>query len=369
MAFTNILALTSKKIVILYNSLSPFFYEMFPQDQILPHKSQPPILAYTSTPFRGLDLLLDIFPKIRSAVPGTRLKIFSSMKTYLVDEGFDRSKYGFALSKCQETEGVEYVGSIPKPQLAEELKSVAVLAYPNTFSETFCTAVIEAMASGCWIVTSELGALPETTAGFARLIPMAQNWETYIDNFIQQTVNVLQTSTTVAETHLRKQVDFVNQNYNWDVRAQQWIEFLDNFTPTTSNSQVSQSQLIFNLKAINLIIFPDWNQSEESLNLELSKVIHFILIHPDNSKITLIIEASQIAEEDANLILSSVVMNLIMTEDLDIEEEPEICIVRNLNLQEWSFLLPRIQYRIVLENEQKDLAKKAVFLPAIKINN
>ena len=224
---------------VLRNAIAPAFCDLFPADApILPQKSKPPILAYTSTPFRGLDILLDVFPKIRQAVPGTRLKIFSSMKVYQVAEAEDQSKYGSLYRRCHSTEGVEYIGSLPQPDLAHELRSVMVLAYPNTFAETSCIAVMEAMASGCWIVTSDLGALPETTAGFARLIPMEGDWEAYKDRFVEETIQVLRectaTGTTHAETHLRRQVEYVNHEYNWSIRAQQWVEWLSSIQTKTS---------------------------------------------------------------------------------------------------------------------------------------
>ncbi|HEY9601658.1 MAG TPA: glycosyltransferase family 4 protein [Allocoleopsis sp.] len=219
------------RIGVLRNAIAPSFSGLFPPGTpLLAQKFNPPILAYTSTPFRGLDILLDVFPRIRQAVPGTRLKVFSSMKVYQVAKTEDEFEYGSLYRRCQEMEGVEYVGSLLQPDLARELRSVMVLAYPNTFAETSCIAVMEAMASGCWIITSDLGALPETTAGLACLIPIQGDWEAYKDHFVEETIQVLRkctdTDTTAAETYLRRQVEYVNREYNWSVRAQQWVEWL-----------------------------------------------------------------------------------------------------------------------------------------------
>lgn len=221
--------ISPEKITILNNAISPNFVQLFAKNkQILTHKIKPPVLAYTSTPFRGLDLLLEFFPYIRKLLPKITLKVFSSMKVYQVREN-DESKYTGLYHKCQNTEGVEYIGSVSQKQLAEELKSVSILSYPNTFPETSCLAVMEAMASGCYIITSDLAALGETSANFASLIPVDNDWNRYGELFINKTVAILQqylNDDRELENHLRKQVNFVNHNYGWEVRTQEWINFL-----------------------------------------------------------------------------------------------------------------------------------------------
>jgi len=107
------------------------------------------------------------------------------------------------------------------------------------------------------------------------------------------------------------------------------------------------------LRETNVILFPDWAQSEELLYLQLESVIKTILSHPDQTKITLLLYTNNISEEDANLVLSSVVMNLLMQEDLEVTEEPEISLVGQLSKRQWEALLPRIHYRIVLDNDNK----------------
>ncbi len=219
----------ASQIVVMRNAISPAFINLFAPDiPIITQKSRPPILAYTSTPFRGLNILLEVFPEIRRNLPGITLKIFSSMKPYFVSAPED--EYRHLYERCRELPGVEYRGALPQPELAEEMKDVSIWAYPNTFQETYCIAALEAMASGCRIVTSNWGALPETTAGFAKLVSVGTNWDVYKYRFIQNTIDALKelnSSNGYLERHLRRQVDYVNQSATWRLRAAQWVDMLN----------------------------------------------------------------------------------------------------------------------------------------------
>lgn len=220
---------------VLRNAIAPAFANQFADsDPILPHKTWPPILAYTSTPFRGLGLLLEAFPLIRRRIPGTRLQVFSSMKVYQMPQAEEEATYGQLYQHCKAIEGVEYLGSVPQPELARAVRKVMMLPYPNTFPETSCIAVMEAMASGCRVVTSALGALPETTAGFARLISVAQNGGEYLSQFVEQVAQLLVESRdrgNESEQFLRSQVAYVNSNATWDIRAGQWVQWLQSLPP------------------------------------------------------------------------------------------------------------------------------------------
>ena len=154
-------ALDPARCQVLRNAAGPPFTQLFADgSEAAAAKVRPPLLAYTSTPFRGLDLLLDVFPAVRRAVPGTELAVFSSMQVYHVPAARDTAEYGHLYGRCVQIDGVEYFGSLPQPELAEALRRATLLAYPNDFAETSCIAVMEAMAAGLRVVTSRLGRCP-----------------------------------------------------------------------------------------------------------------------------------------------------------------------------------------------------------------
>jgi hypothetical protein len=120
-----------EKSRVMRNAMSPTFATL---TSVQPWyvRGTPPVLVYTSTPFRGLDVLLTSFPKIRSAIPGAMLRVFSSMATYQM--AGPRDNYHVLYAKCAATEGVDYVGQIGQEPLARELSGAAALAYPSTFA-------------------------------------------------------------------------------------------------------------------------------------------------------------------------------------------------------------------------------------------
>lgn len=129
--------------------------------------------------------------------------------------------------------------------------------------------------------------------------------------------------------------------------------------PESIQQLLQNEQLIvlkdsLNLREINLIIFPDWQQPEELLLLQLEKVVQAVLTHPNKGCITLLIDISDISLEEAHLALSSVMMNLLLQENLDVSEEPVISFVEQLSDIGWEALLSCIQARIVLDKEDRE---------------
>lgn len=226
--YREVFGLPEDRIVVMRNAIGPAFRNLFdPRVSVSAGRPWPPVLAYTSTPFRGLDVLLDAFGAIRSAIPGTTLKIFSSMSVYRIDGS--RDPFADLYERCRATEGVEYVGSRPQPELAEVLRGVTALAYPNTFPETACIAAMEAMAAGCLVVTSTLGALPETTAGYGFLATPVPDRRLFAERFADLTVRVLRLAAEHPKeigSRLGEQVRHVNRTTTWRVRAREWSAWL-----------------------------------------------------------------------------------------------------------------------------------------------
>jgi glycosyltransferase involved in cell wall biosynthesis len=117
--------------------------------------------------------------------------------------------------------GVDYVGSVSQTKLSKELIKTSILSYPNTFPETSCIAVMEAMAAGCFVVTSNLGALPETLAGFGAMVDIDGDWQKYGNFFIREILNFLYNPQDMS-----KQIEYVNKNYVWSLRAKEWEKWM-----------------------------------------------------------------------------------------------------------------------------------------------
>jgi len=90
-------------------------------------------------PRKGLDVLLDAWPAIRTKVPQAELLVM----------GADRSL---------ELQGVEFVGRVSAGEKKRLLAASGIFVAPNLSGESFGMVVLEGMAAGCAVVASDLEA-------------------------------------------------------------------------------------------------------------------------------------------------------------------------------------------------------------------
>ncbi len=184
-------------------------------------------ICYTSTPWRGLEVLLRSWELMDTT--NCELHIFSSTKIY--GDYFSSSNehiYNDLYEKSKSLKNVVYRGSIPNEELRNELPYFDILAYPSTFEETSCIAVIEALSAGLRVITSNIGALPETTEGWARTYEYMENKELHAIKFseiLQEEINKIKSGE--LEDFLDLQTNVYKKRWSWDIRIQEWISYLD----------------------------------------------------------------------------------------------------------------------------------------------
>ena len=184
-------------------------------------------LCYTSTPWRGLDVLLKAWEILKPQ--DCELHVFSSTKIYGKDFAINNENYYQELyDKCEALPNVVYRGSVSNEELRKELHTFDILAYPNTFEETSCIAVIEALSAGLRVVTSNLGALPETTEGWARMYSYLASKDLHAVKFADiLDEEIIKIKNGDLDSHLELQKQIYAPRWSWDNRINEWIDFLN----------------------------------------------------------------------------------------------------------------------------------------------
>ena len=186
-------------------------------------------LAYTSTPWRGLAILIKAIDILNKTRDDFEVDIFSSTKIY--GDAFEESekgKFDALFEKCKNTKNVNYHGYGLNVQIRELLKDTHIYAYPSIFEETSCLAAIEAMSAGCHVVTTNYGALPETCGEFATMIEFDSSVNNLIERYAQTLNSVIDNyKNNLYKDDLEMQTKYYKKYYSWNTRIQEWKNFLN----------------------------------------------------------------------------------------------------------------------------------------------
>ena len=184
-------------------------------------------LVYFSTPWRGLDVLLNTMELLKDE-KDIVLDVYSS--TIIYGDGFhieNEPKFLKLYEQARDLKNVNYKGYLHHNELMEKLKEYHVSVHPSTFEETFCISAMEALAAGCMLITTDLGAIPETCAEFPVYIPYSSDKKhlaVQTAESIRQAREIL--SARDISQSLKFQQQYYKYYYDWKVIGSFWDRFL-----------------------------------------------------------------------------------------------------------------------------------------------
>jgi glycosyltransferase involved in cell wall biosynthesis len=158
------------RVIVTRNGINPERFEAVDEHCVDDHVGKYNRLIFSSSPNRGLDNLLYLFPFVREKVPDAELHIYYGFDCW---EAFARAQnntaelavideYKRRINAAVREGGVTFHGRVNQLVLAGAFLRSKVWAYPTLFTETNCVTAMEAQAGGCVPVCSNIAALPET---------------------------------------------------------------------------------------------------------------------------------------------------------------------------------------------------------------
>lgn len=185
-------------------------------------------LIYFSTPYRGLEVLLNSLKYLQNSK--YHLHVFSSMDIYGQTE--ENIKYENLYRQCKQNNKITYYGSVSHNTILHALNEMHIMAYPCIFEETCCISALEAMSQKLKIVCSNIGALPETTAEFATVYQYIENKEEHAKMFAKHLDLEIE---KYHEENQNKQKEYVDNKHNWNKIKIYWNDLFREVKNDTIN--------------------------------------------------------------------------------------------------------------------------------------
>ena len=235
----------------------------------LPNNKNINSMTYCSIPWRGLELMIPIYKTIKQKYINSSLKIFSGMNIYQQQE-----KPGL-FDEFQNMKNVKCSYGISQTKLAEELSKIDYLTYPNTFQETSCITALQAMACGCLVVTSNLGALKETMNGLNEYVDINIhnfNVQKYVNDFTSKLSDVINLNHKNKEKLREINKQYIRENYLYKIICQKFEmdiqKIFDSYLDQTLKYNVCMEQFMKHFSENNYV---------EALKLSSNFLYHYKL--------------------------------------------------------------------------------------------
>jgi glycosyltransferase involved in cell wall biosynthesis len=206
----------SSKIWVTRNGIDPSRFKGKP-DKIYGQ------VIFPSSPDRGLDHALAIMDIVVKEIPEATLQVFY---------GTDNMRKSGMIAQAEKLEQmlkerpyVKYHGNVQQDELAKHFMDSEVWLYPAHFIETFCITALEAMASKCYPIATNIGALQNTIGQFAEL-GMADLFDERAETVSVQQKYAGAVIDAIKEQKWRK-IDYPIEKLTWESVASEWVKHFE----------------------------------------------------------------------------------------------------------------------------------------------
>lgn len=183
-------------------------------------------VLFTSSPDRGVDKILEMWPRIREAVPEAELNYcYTGVYDEVAKQQPALRAYRERVIELSDQPGVVNIGAQSQVSLSRLMRESMVWVAPSWhsptddyFYETSCIGAMEAQAAGCLAVGSNWGALKETIQA-GRLIDGPALGERWTDAFVAEIIDGLTNPDT--QTWVRTEGPRVAEVMGWRGVAEQ----------------------------------------------------------------------------------------------------------------------------------------------------
>lgn len=194
------------------NGIEPAqFHEQ--RERLNPHSC-----IYASNYGRGLDVLLDLWPQVKSAFPHATLDIYYGWQdlAQINPQKHDKMR---AQVESYVSLGVKEWGKVGQENLNRAFEQASLWTYPCTFLETFCITALRAQLSGAVPVVINHAALKETVRhGFKCSHP---------SEYLELLLKALRDVERISMEQRKKMGEFVLQEFTWEKLARKFARKFD----------------------------------------------------------------------------------------------------------------------------------------------
>lgn len=216
--YLNILGVPpTNKLIVIDTPIEPIELIEKPKNEIR--------LIYTSTPQRGLSILVPVFEKLCETYDNIYLDVFSSFEIYGWEESDKQFKELF--DRCKNHPKIVYHGFQPNEVVRAALQKAHIFAYPSIWQECNSRALIEAMSAGLMCVHPNLAGLSDTCGNITTVYPYDQDINRHANMFymfLQSAITSIQDDN--LQYYLRFVKSYADTRFNIDKISAQWTDLL-----------------------------------------------------------------------------------------------------------------------------------------------